>query len=125
EHNLDVLKTADWLIDLGPEGGREGGKLVAAGTPEQVATCAASYTGQALEAVLAPKARSSRTAVRGPAKPKRAANGDGRITHISVEGAAEHNLKHIDLSMPRDAMTVCCGPSGSGKSSLAIDTVYA
>ncbi|HEX4589352.1 MAG TPA: excinuclease ABC subunit UvrA, partial [Gemmataceae bacterium] len=125
EHNLDVLKTADWLIDLGPEGGKEGGNLVAAGTPELVAACAASYTGQALKTVLAPKARSPRTAVRGPAKPKRITNDGGRITHISIEGAAEHNLKHIDLSMPRDAMTVCCGPSGSGKSSLAIDTVYA
>src|SRR5262249_50691654 len=50
---------------------------------------------------------------------------EGRITHITVEGAAEHNLKHVNVAMPRDAMTVCCGPSGSGKSSLALDTVYA
>ena len=48
EHNLDVLKTADWLIDLGPEGGDKGGKVVAAGTPEQVAAEEASYTGQYL-----------------------------------------------------------------------------
>ena len=52
EHNLDVLKTADWLIDLGPEGGVEGGQLVVEGTPEQVAACARSYTGQALQPVL-------------------------------------------------------------------------
>jgi len=52
EHNLDVLKTADWLIDLGPEGGERGGRLVAEGTPEQVAQDPASYTGQYLRPVL-------------------------------------------------------------------------
>ncbi|HEY1377952.1 MAG TPA: excinuclease ABC subunit UvrA, partial [Gemmataceae bacterium] len=125
EHNLDVLKTADWLVDLGPEGGVEGGELVAAGTPEDVAACERSYTGQALKPVLSAKpAKSPRTAVRGSSK-RKSGNGDGRITHITVEGASEHNLKHVSVSMPRDAMSVCCGPSGSGKSSLAIDTVYA
>ena len=53
EHNLDVIKTADYLIDLGPEGGEGGGRIVAAGTPEQVAQVEASYTGQALGRVLA------------------------------------------------------------------------
>jgi len=53
EHNLDVIKTADWIIDLGPEGGERGGHVVAAGTPEQVAACAASYTGQFLQPLLA------------------------------------------------------------------------
>jgi len=52
EHNLDVIKTADWVVDLGPEGGDGGGSVVAAGTPEQVATCAQSHTGQALRRVL-------------------------------------------------------------------------
>ena len=52
EHNLDVVKCADWLIDLGPEGGNEGGTVVAAGTPEQVAACEASYTGRYLKGVL-------------------------------------------------------------------------
>jgi excinuclease ABC subunit A len=52
EHNLDVIKTADWIIDLGPEGGDAGGKIVAEGTPEQVAACEASYTGQFLKAIL-------------------------------------------------------------------------
>jgi excinuclease ABC subunit A len=52
EHNLDVIKTADWVIDLGPEGGSGGGRIVAAGTPEQVAECAESYTGQFLKQVL-------------------------------------------------------------------------
>ena len=53
EHNLDVIKTADWLIDLGPEGGAGGGTLVCAGTPETVAACPASYTGQFLQPLLA------------------------------------------------------------------------
>ena len=53
EHNLDVIKTADWIIDLGPEGGEEGGQLVAAGTPEQIAQLEASHTGRYLRDVLA------------------------------------------------------------------------
>jgi len=53
EHNLDVIKTADYLIDLGPEGGERGGEIVAVGTPEQVAQNEASYTGRALRGVLA------------------------------------------------------------------------
>ena len=52
EHNLDVIKTADWIIDLGPEGGEAGGQIVAQGPPETVADCAASYTGQYLKKVL-------------------------------------------------------------------------
>ena len=52
EHNLDVLKTADWIIDLGPEGGDAGGNVVACGTPEDVAKCGASYTGQFLDGIL-------------------------------------------------------------------------
>jgi excinuclease ABC subunit A len=52
EHNLDVIRCADWVIDLGPEGGGGGGRLVAAGTPEEVAKCAESYTGKYLRKVL-------------------------------------------------------------------------
>ena len=52
EHNLDVIKTADWVIDLGPEGGEEGGTIVAEGTPEQVAQVAASHTGRFLRRIL-------------------------------------------------------------------------
>jgi excinuclease ABC subunit A len=54
EHNLEVIKTADWLVDLGPEGGDGGGRIVAAGTPETVAGVAASYTGQYLANLLKP-----------------------------------------------------------------------
>ncbi len=52
EHNLELVKTADWVIDLGPEGGAAGGKLIAEGTPEQVAQVSASYTGQCLREIL-------------------------------------------------------------------------
>jgi excinuclease ABC subunit A len=64
EHNLDVVKTADWVIDLGPEGGNRGGTVVAEGTPEQVAKTAGSYTGEVLKPILAkPNAKP-------PAKPR-------------------------------------------------------
>ena len=53
EHNLDVIKTADWIVDLGPEGGDGGGRIIAQGTPEDVAACPGSYTGQYLKTVLA------------------------------------------------------------------------
>jgi excinuclease ABC subunit A len=52
EHNLDVIRCADWVIDLGPEGGEAGGRVIVAGTPEEVAKCGASYTGRFLRALL-------------------------------------------------------------------------
>jgi excinuclease ABC subunit A len=71
EHNLDILRMADHIIDLGPEGGDKGGRLVAEGTPEEVAAVGTSYTGQYLRPLLSPQARpASRTARRAPA-PKR------------------------------------------------------
>ncbi|MCE9534084.1 MAG: excinuclease ABC subunit UvrA [Planctomycetes bacterium] len=122
EHNLDVMKTADYLIDLGPDGGVGGGQLVAFGTPEEIAACKTSLTGQALKLVLSP--RKPEAAKKKKAnKPSRVAQ--ERITHLTVQGAQQHNLKNITVKMPREQMTVCCGPSGSGKSTLAIDTIYA
>ncbi len=144
EHNLDVIKTADWVIDLGPEGGAGGGRVVCTGTPEQAAAVESSFTGQALRPVLGlgavgcvapePARRSNgRTAI-DPAgsgsthptrrRPPQPGEG-GLITHLTVQGAQQHNLKNITVAMPRERMTVCCGPSGSGKSSLALDTIYA
>jgi excinuclease ABC subunit A len=60
EHNLDVIKTADWIVDMGPEGGSGGGRVVATGTPEEIAAVAASYTGTFLARVLQPRPRRSR-----------------------------------------------------------------
>ena len=131
EHNLDVVKTADWIIDLGPEGGAGGGRIVAEGSPEAVAQVAESHTGQALRKVLdgrprlARQGRVRREAPAAPALRARPQSSSEGMTAIEVRGARQHNLKGIDLDIPRDQMTVCSGPSGSGKSSLAIDTLYA
>ncbi len=142
EHNLDVVKRADWVIDLGPEGGGGGGEIVAAGTPEQVAKVKASETGRALAPVLK-AAQDRRAAGKKPRairrrKPINAAaleqetlaaitkaSRDPGPPAIMVRGVAQHNLKQVDADIPRGAMTVCCGPSGSGKTSLAFDTLYA
>jgi excinuclease ABC subunit A len=132
EHNLDVIKTADWVIDLGPEGGADGGRVVAEGTPEQVAQVAESHTGRALARVLAPRPPSRRVGTAHPSKTSKKKVGGAHPTNrdderdsIIVRGARQHNLKGIDVDIPRHKMTVCSGPSGSGKSSLAIDTLYA
>lgn len=151
EHNLDVIKTADWIIDLGPEGGAGGGRILVAGTPEEIAACDESYTGRALRAVM-PQSPSRKAAeTRTTPKRKKATKtanaalktpaplpgnrwqtsvalkdaAEGAETSIVIRGAAQHNLQHLDLKIPRDQMSVFCGPSGSGKSSLAMDTLYA
>jgi excinuclease ABC subunit A len=126
EHNLDVIKTADWVIDLGPEGGDGGGRIVAEGTPEEVARCEASYTGIAMAEVLG-EIRNSKFEVRKKSAQSKILNGKSTIENrkfIRVFGAKQHNLKDIDVEFPRNKITVCCGPSGSGKTSLAVDTVY-
>ncbi|MFQ5413515.1 MAG: ATP-binding cassette domain-containing protein, partial [Phycisphaerae bacterium] len=126
EHNLDVVKTADWVIDLGPEGGAGGGRIVASGTPERVARSKRSYTGAALRGVLdrgAVPIVSSGGRTRGGAR-RRGRGDGGRMRFVRVVGARQHNLQGIDVDIPRERMTVCCGPSGSGKTSLAIDTIY-
>ncbi|MDY0169436.1 MAG: excinuclease ABC subunit UvrA [Thermoguttaceae bacterium] len=132
EHNLEVVKTADWIIDLGPEGGEQGGRIVATGTPEQVAECPDSHTGRALQPILL---KGAEPFVAGDGRPKAAADGKRRraaqtrkaqlAKAIKVRGARQHNLKDVDVEVPRDRLTVCCGPSGSGKTSLAMDTIYA
>ncbi len=121
EHNLDVIKTADWILDLGPEGGAAGGRVVAEGTPEQVASCESSFTGKALRQALWGEPAASELGVAGEAASAWTA-GDPHA--IRVVGAAQHNLKNVTIDIPRDRMTVCAGLSGSGKTSFAIDTVY-
>jgi len=164
EHNPEVIKTADYIIDLGPEGGEEGGRIVATGTPEEIAETQASYTGQVLREMLA-RHKMPEMRAEGLVAEKEGKEGwkyeehavplhrlslretgldvvehadgllDGRknVEHaagllgkfIRIRGAREHNLKNIDVDIPHRQMTVFTGISGSGKSSLALDTIYA
>ncbi|MEM6470429.1 MAG: excinuclease ABC subunit UvrA, partial [Planctomycetota bacterium] len=124
EHNMDVIKTADYVIDLGPDGGAGGGTLVVAGRPAEVAKHPKSHTGAALAKSMGIKRRRSKFTEVIPAA-NVAAPPEKARTHVVVDAAGEHNLKSVSAEIPRDAMTVFCGPSGSGKSSLAMDTIYA
>jgi excinuclease ABC subunit A len=124
EHNMEVVKCADHIIDLGPEGGDHGGEIVAVGSPAEIACCERSHTGAYLRPHLQDSASpfkstletvGARRAVPLPAAPNA----------IAIVGAKEHNLKNISLNIPRDGFVVFTGLSGSGKSSLAFDIVYA
>jgi excinuclease ABC subunit A len=129
EHNLDVIKCADHVIDLGPEAGEAGGLVVAAGTPEQVAAVKTSHTGRYLSAVLQRAGKHGPLYTDEPLELARAAEAPPpyalRSHAIEVRGAREHNLKNISLSIPRDQMVVVTGLSGSGKSTLAFDILFA
>ena len=117
EHNMDLVKTADWIIDIGPEGGSGGGEIVATGTPEAIAKLS-TPTAHALNNVLQPKKIS-------PATKRRKKTKEKKESYLTVTGASEHNLKNVSLKIPRGKISCCTGPSGSGKTSLALDTIYA
>ena len=137
EHNLDVIRAADWIIDLGPEGGERGGEIVCVGSPAQVCAEERSFTGQAL---LAYEKALQAPAPRGDAVPLAALPRATNITRIEearprygagrdagavvIHKAREHNLKNIDVEIPRDRFTVITGVSGSGKSTLAFDILF-
>jgi excinuclease ABC subunit A len=120
EHNMDVIKYADYLIDLGPEGGEEGGYVVIAGTPEEIAKCKGSYTGQFLQRYL----EGDKTHVLATTPKLREEKGEDSGA-IRITGASEHNLRDLTLTIPRDQLVVITGMSGSGKSTLAFDIVFA
>lgn len=119
EHNLDIIKCADHVIDLGPEGGSEGGRIVAEGTPEQVAACGAGYTAGYLAQAL------HLADAQPQAAPAESIDSGVPAGVIALRGARHHQLKNIDVDIPRDEMTVVTGLSGSGKSTLAFDIIFA
>ncbi|MGO9994219.1 MAG: excinuclease ABC subunit UvrA [Steroidobacteraceae bacterium] len=120
EHNLDVVRSADWVIDLGPEGGEAGGAVVCVGTPDDVMRVSASHTGRALLEAASPASFGNAVQdVESRAHRTQAA------TAIEIRGAREHNLKNIDVNVGRNQFTVITGVSGSGKSSLAFDILFA
>ncbi len=126
EHNLDVIRASDWLIDLGPEGGEAGGEVVAFGTPEEVRQHPTSHTGKAL--------REYATAMGGVHEVNEASGHylalaavDGQPAAeavIQIINAREHNLKSLSVNIPRGKFSVITGVSGSGKSTLAFDILF-
>jgi excinuclease ABC subunit A len=123
EHNFEVIKSADWILDLGPEAGKHGGQLIATGPPEHIAKLN-TPTGTYLHKALVPGASRSR-----PSKERHAPPSPSQISNlkpqISLRGARHHNLKNISLDIPRDQFVVISGLSGSGKSTLAFDILFA
>jgi excinuclease ABC subunit A len=127
EHNMDVVKTADWVIDLGPDGGDDGGRVVATGSPRDVAKNIKSHTGRFLKAYLKKSGRlkAGKSKPSGVAEETATFGSPGMPDVIALKGAREHNLKDIDLTIPQNQMVVLTGVSGSGKSTLAFDILFA
>ena len=125
EHNMEVVKCADHIIDLGPEGGDRGGEIVAVGSPAEIARCERSHTGAYLRPHLESDAASFAPVLQIRSSVQRFNGSTEDQNAIVIVGAKEHNLKNISLNIPRDGFVVFTGLSGSGKSSLAFDIVYA
>jgi len=113
EHDMDIIKQADHIIDLGPEGGDLGGSLVISGSPEEIKACKKSFTGEAIRGMSDFKARFPEDHV-----------GERNPENIKFHGINTNNLRNIDVEIPINKTTVITGVSGSGKSSLAFDTLY-
>ncbi len=121
EHNFEVIKSADWILDLGPEAGKHGGQLVAQGPPEHIAkqkTPTARFLKQAL-------AKKTYSPVKTTKRPLITDHSALITSSISLRGARHHNLKNLSVDIPRDQFVVISGLSGSGKSTLAFDILFA
>jgi len=127
EHNLDMIRASDWIIDLGPEGGDAGGAIVCTGTPAEVMAHAASHTGKALReydvALGQPAGTRLQLGVSEGLPLQQALL--ARSNFIKIHNAREHNLQNVDVDIPRNQFTVITGVSGSGKSTLAFDILFA
>lgn len=124
EHNLDIISNADWIIDLGPEGGDKGGQVINCGTVDKLQGHKKSHTGLALKeytAAINEFSRSAELQVSAAVEENRPLY---NRNDISVVNAREHNLKNITVQIPRDKFTVITGLSGSGKSTLAFDILF-
>ncbi|MEP6970179.1 MAG: excinuclease ABC subunit A, partial [Betaproteobacteria bacterium] len=129
EHNLDVIRASDWLLDLGPEGGDAGGEVVAVGTPDDLRRHPSSYTGRALREYDASVGLGAHAAQEARALPVRASGRPvagvvAADNAIRIVNAKEHNLKSLSVDIPRDKFNVITGVSGSGKSTLAFDILF-
>lgn len=124
EHNVDVLKSADWIIDLGPEGGDRGGYVVSCGPPEEIAKTKKSYTGKFLSMAIKGSTTAGTHPPQATVEDKNSKKTNEQELPISIKGAREHNLKDLNVEIPKHKLVVITGVSGSGKSTLAYDIVF-